>query len=129
MLFRLLDILVLVPRPIKSTNSCDTQIWLVNSLGCYCIGTSQATWKVQYITSCYYYGFLISFILARNGACLALLHAFYQNTDLFILSDSNLWDDVILITVVHLHLSIYLSTQFVYLSTYVLIAIYVYTCT
>ena len=76
MLFRLLDILVPVPRPIKCTKSCDTQIWLVNSLGCNCISTFQATWKVQYITSYYYYGFLISFILARNGACLASLTCF-----------------------------------------------------
>ena len=117
-LFRLLDILVLVPSSIISTNSHDTQIWLINSLDCYCISTFQVTWKVQYMTSYHYYGFLISFILVRNGACLASLTCFLSNTDLFILSHSNLWDDIILIILVHLHVSIYLHNLSIYLHMY-----------
>ena len=137
MLFRLLDILVPVPRPIKCTKSCDTQIWLVNSLGCNCISTFQATWKVQYITSYYYYGFLISFILARNGACLASLTCFLSKYWLVysFRFKSVGWRNInncststsIYLSIYTIYLSIYICINS-YICIYLYLTAYLYTC-
>ena len=133
MLFRLLDILVPVPRPIKSTNSCDTQIWLVNSLGCNYVGTFQATWKVQCITSYYYYGFLISFILARNGACLASWICFIKYWLVYSFTFKSVgWHNRNNSSTSTSFYTVYLSTYILcvnsYISIYLYQTAYLYTC-